>query len=87
MSSAFGGVNISSITRVSQGTYRVTLTHPLPDDKYVFFGATLETESSEYGRSLMFDFGAPITTSEFTFTRKGDTFTPFDSTYIVFGVA
>ena len=84
---AFGGVNIASITRISAGTFRVTLTSPLPSNRYVVFGSARATSANSYYHGIMLDFTATLLTTEFTFVNKGSATAPFDPPYIVFGVA
>ena len=84
---ASGGENIASITRVSAGTFRVTLTSPLPSNRYVVFGSARVTSANSYCHGIMLDFTAALLTTEFTFVNKGSATAPFDPPYIVFGVA
>ena len=84
---AFGGENIASITRISAGTFRVTLTSPLPSNRYVVFGSARATSVNSYCHGIMLDFTARLLTTEFTFVNKGSATAPFDPPYIVFGVA
>ena len=84
---AFGGENIASITRISAGTFRVTLTSPLPSNRYVVFGSARALSVNSYCHGIMLDLTATLLTTEFTFVNKGSATAPFDPPYIVFGVA
>ena len=83
----FGGENIASITRISAGTFRVTLTSPLPSNRYVLFGSARALSVNSYCHGIMLDLTATLLTTEFTFVHKGAAAAPFDPSYIVFGVA
>jgi hypothetical protein len=84
---AFGGENIASITRVAAGKFRVTLTAPLPSNRYTVFGSAREAGATTNYHGIMLDMTATLLTTEFTFVNRGAATVPFDPPYVVFGVA
>lgn len=66
----FGGKNISSVTRVSLGKYRIVLQNSLPDEDYTVFAFKSLTANEWTNNNLGLDSTAVKNTTEFTIINR-----------------
>lgn len=79
-------VNVSSVTDLGPGNYRVTMTTPMPDANYAAVAVGTQVQSTGSNTTTQLLNGAPYTTSQFTLIGQAGGGTDTDSEHVCVAV-